>query len=164
MPIYEFYCSRCHTIYNFLSKSANTDKIPLCPKCVHSPLVRRMSVFAAISSGKPEDNAQDDPFSGLDEKKVEKELKKLAAEADMINDDNPRAAVQLMRKFSAMTGLKLGDGFQEALRRMEQGEDPEKIEEEMGYILADEDPFADKESAKTASRGKARVDETLYEL
>jgi type VI protein secretion system component VasK len=155
MPIYEFYCSHCHTLYNFLSKSANTDKIPL---------VRQMSVFAAISSGKPKDNAQDDTFARLDEKKVEKELKKLAREADMINDDNPRSAVQLMRKFSARTGLKLGDGFQEALRRMEQGEDHEKIDKEMGDILAAEDPFADKQSGKILGRGKIRVDETLYDL
>ena len=164
MPIYEFYCSRCHTIYNFLSKSANTDKIPLCPKCINIPLARQMSVFAAISSGKAKDNAQDDPYSGLDEKKVESELKKLAAEADKINEDNPRAAVQLMRKFSSMTGMKLGDGFQEALKRMEQGDDPEKIEEEMGDILAEEEPFGDKKSGKVISRGKAKIDETLYEL
>jgi putative FmdB family regulatory protein len=164
MPIYEFYCSRCHTIYNFLSKSANTEKIPLCPKCMNIPLARQMSVFAAISPGKSKDKAQDDPFSGLDEKKVERELKILAQEADKINDDDPRGAVKLMRKFSAMTGMKLGAGFQEALKRMERGEDPEKIEEEMGDILAEEDPFADKQSGKTLSRGRIRVDETLYEL
>lgn len=163
MPIYEFYCSRCHTIYNFFSKSANTDKIPLCPKCLDVPLSRQMSVFATIS-GKAGDETADDPFSALDEKKVEKELMKLAGEAEKIKDNDSRAAAQLMRKFSEMTGMKLGEGFQEALNRLEKGEDPEKIEAEMGDLLADEEPFGDKQSTKAAAKGKARIDETLYEL
>ena len=33
MPIYEFYCRKCNTIYNFFSRSVNTEKIPFCPKC-----------------------------------------------------------------------------------------------------------------------------------
>ena len=64
------------------------------------------------------------PLDGLDEKKVEKELAKIAAEAEKIKDDDPRAAAQLMRKFTDKTGVKMGDGFYEALRRIEQGEDP----------------------------------------
>jgi putative FmdB family regulatory protein len=111
MPIYEFYCSHCHTIYNFFFRTANTDKVPRCPKCLDVLLDRRMSVFATIS-GKVKDKAADDPFPALDEKKVERELAKLAGEAEKIKDDDPRAVVQLMRKFSAMTGMKLGDGFQ----------------------------------------------------
>jgi putative FmdB family regulatory protein len=163
MPIYEFYCSRCHTIYNFFSRTANTDKVPRCPNCRDAVLERRMSVFATIS-GKVKDKETDDPFPALDEKKVERELAKLAGEAEKIKDDDPRAAVQLMRKFTDMTGMKLGSGFQEALKRMESGEDPEKIEEEMGDILADEEPFGDRQSRKTISRGKVKIDETLYEL
>jgi putative FmdB family regulatory protein len=161
MPIYEFYCSQCNTIYNFFSKTANTAKIPLCPKCLNIPLQRQMSVFATVS-GKEEDHGAD-PFAGLDERKVEKELAKLAAEAQNMKEDDPRAAAQLMRKFSEMTGMKLGGGFEEALDRMEKGEDPEKIEEDMGDVLADEDPFV-QQHWKKGSKGKARVDETLYDL
>ena len=28
MPVYEFYCSDCHAILNFLSRQVNTDKRP----------------------------------------------------------------------------------------------------------------------------------------
>jgi hypothetical protein len=28
MPIYEFYCEDCHTIFNFFSKNVNTTKKP----------------------------------------------------------------------------------------------------------------------------------------
>jgi putative FmdB family regulatory protein len=164
MPIYEFYCARCHTIYNFLARSANNKKIPLCPSCTDVPLVRRMSVFSTISSSNTQDATGDDPFAGIDESKVARELEKLAAQAGRIGDDDPRAAAQLMRKFSSMTGMKLGDGFQEALKRMESGEDPEKIAEEMGDALAEEEPWGDKKTGKAKSRRKIRIDETLYEL
>jgi putative FmdB family regulatory protein len=161
MPIYEFYCSQCNTIYNFFSKTANTAKIPHCPKCLNIPLQRQMSMFATVS-GKEETHSED-PFAGLDEQKMEKELTKLAAEAQNMKEDDPRAAVQLMRKFSKMTGMKLGGGFEEALNRMEKGEDPEKIEEEMGDIWAEEEPFVQQHLKKESER-KARVDEALYDL
>ena len=40
-----------------------------------------------------------------------------------------------MRKLTDMTGLELGDGMQEALKRMDAGEDPDAIEAEMGDLL-----------------------------
>ena len=45
-----------------------------------------------------------------------------------------------MRKLFDATGMPLGGGMQEALKRMESGEDPEKIEEDMGDLL-EKDPF-----------------------
>ena len=33
MPIYEFYCSGCHTILSFLARTPNTRKRPACPHC-----------------------------------------------------------------------------------------------------------------------------------
>jgi putative FmdB family regulatory protein len=69
MPIYEFYCKRCNTVYNFFSKTVNTSKNPLCPKCKRAKLVRQMSVFAAVSGGAKSEEKH--PLDGLDEKKVE---------------------------------------------------------------------------------------------
>ena len=163
MPIYEFYCSKCNTIYNFFSRSINTGKIPKCPKCKNAPLTRQMSMFAAITGGgKSEERA--DPFTGIDEKKMEKELARFASAAETIKDDDPRTAAQMMRKFSEATGLKLGDGFQEALERLAKGEDPDKIDEEMGNMVSAEDPFGEKQSKKSAGKRKPQVDDTLYEL
>jgi putative FmdB family regulatory protein len=162
MPIYEFYCKRCNTIFNFFSKTVNTRKIPLCPKCTKVKLVRQMSVFAALSgSAKAEEKH---PLDGLDEKKVEKELAKITAEAEKIKDDDPRAAAQLMRKFADKTGVKMGDGFYEALRRIEQGEDPDKVELEMADALMDEGPVDEKLTGKKKSGNKPNIDETLYDL
>lgn len=163
MPIYEFYCGKCNTIYNFFSKSVNTSKVPACPGCKSTRLTRQMSVFAAITGGAKED-ASDDSFAGMDESKMEKAMMQLAAEAERMKDDDPRGAAQLMRKLSEATGMKLGDGFQEALHRLEAGEDPDKIDEEMGDVLSAENPFGEKQGGKTTASRKPRKDETLYDL
>ena len=94
-------------------------------------------------------------------------MQMLAGEADTINEDDPRQAAQLMRKLTRMTGLDLGDGMEEALSRMEQGEDPEKIEAEMGDLLKGDDPFQLKSKKGPAGRQGRRAperDETLYDL
>ena len=166
MPIYEFYCHKCHTVYNFFSKSVNTEKIPYCPTCKRTKLKRQMSVFAKISGGKGE-GEDDGPMPPFDESKMEKAMAMLAGEADKISEDDPRQAANLMRKLSEATGMNLGPAMEEALRRMERGEDPEAIEAEMGDLLESEDPFILDGGSGKKGTGKAkppRVDETLYDL
>ncbi|HPD57501.1 MAG TPA: zinc ribbon domain-containing protein [Smithellaceae bacterium] len=162
MPIYEFYCKRCNTIYNFFTPKVNTNKIPSCPKCKRTRLVRQISLFSTLSAADKTD--EDNPLAGLDAEKVEKELAKAAAAAENMNGEDPRAAAQLMRKFSESTGMKMGDVFYEALRRIEKGEDPEKVEEEMGDALMQEAPLAGKLPGKSKAKQKPNVDEKLYEL
>ena len=91
-------------------------------------------------------------------------MSRLTSEAERLNEEDPRQAANLMRKFTEMTGIRLGSGMQEALRRMESGENPEKIEEEMGDVLESEEPFLEGSSGgKTPKRPPLR-DETLYEF
>jgi len=162
MPIYEFYCKKCNTVYNFFSRSVNTQKVPHCPKCRIVSLERQMSVFARISGKK---DALSDDLPPIDEAKMEKAMAMLAGEADKIAEDDPRQAALLMRKLSDVTGLNLGPGMEDALSRMERGEDTEKIEEEMGDLLETEEPFLlEARTRKRSKRPKPRVDETLYDL
>jgi putative FmdB family regulatory protein len=162
MPIYEFYCPNCHVIFNFFSKSINTEKKPSCPKCGKLKLERRMSVFASPRHQEGEDEA---PMPDIDEGKMEKAMSLLAREAENLDEDNPKQAANLMRKLSDLTGVNLGSGMEEALRRMEAGEDPEAIEAEMGDLLEGEEPFAfEKKSIAGARFRPPRVDETLYDL
>ena len=62
--------------------------------------------------------------------------------------------------------MRLGDGMEEALARMEAGDDPEKIEQEMGDVLDGEDPFeaGGKKGKAHSRRSEPLHDETLYEL
>jgi putative FmdB family regulatory protein len=163
MPIYEFYCEACNTIFNFFSRSVNTTKTPACPRCKSMTLSRCMSAFAVTGRAKEQGGEDDLP---IDEGKMEQAMQLLAGEAENIKEDDPRQAANLMRKFSNLTGLELGNGMQEALRRMESGEDPEQIEAEMGDILEGEDPFqmAAKKSVRPDQRAAPRRDEDLYDL
>jgi len=165
MPIYEFYCSDCNRIFNFYSKTVNTEKRPLCPKCGKVKLERWMSVFTTVRNKGDSEADEDMPIPDMDESKMEKAMDLLAREAEHIDEEDPRQAANLMRKLTDMTGLKLGPGMEEALRRMEAGEDPEQIEEEMGDLLEEEDPFQfqDKKGSKPKTRIPSR-DDKLYEL
>ncbi len=161
MPIYEFYCERCNTIFNFYSKSISTNKQPVCPKCRTMKLKRFLSSFFVLRESSQGESEESLPF---DEEKMEKAVGMLAQEAENINEDDPKQAAHLMRRLSEMTGLDMGKGMKEAMKRLEAGEDPEKIEEEMGDIL-EEDPFAIPEKKLAREKNKAPFkDETLYEL
>jgi hypothetical protein len=120
-------------------------------------------LFAAIT-GSTKDDAAANPLKNIDEGKLEKAMMKLATEAEKMKDDDPRAAAKLMRQLSETTGMTLGDGFQEALQRLEAGEDPDKIDEEMGDILSAEDPLGDTRVGKRTQSRKPLKDETLYDL
>ncbi len=164
MPIYEFYCEDCNTLFNFFSKTVNTTKKPKCPKCKKKTLSRQISRVAFTGRAKEDGDLDDLPFDGS---KMERAMQMLAGEAENINEDDPKQAANLMRKLTDMTGIKLGDGMDEALRRMEKGEDPEQVEAELGDVLEEEDPFS--LSGKKSIRGKTTLrqplkDETLYDL
>ena len=163
MPIYEFYCEDCHTIFNFFSKTVNTTKRPKCPSCKTKILSRQMSAFAITGRATEEGDIDDFPF---DESKMEKAMQALAGQAENLNEDDPKQAANLMRKLSDMTGLELGDGMTEALRRMESGEDPDQIEADLGDILESEDPFVlpGKKGGRSVRKTAPRRDETLYDL
>ncbi len=162
MPIYEFYCARCNTIYNFFSKSVNTEKVPCCPLCKTVKLQRRMSVFSVVS---PDRGETEDNLPPIDESKMEKAMEMLGRAAEKIEGDDPRQAAAMMRKFSEAVGFSLKPEMEEALGRVERGEDPEKIEEEMGALLDGEDLFSPEGMGRKKSRQSApRVNETLYDL
>ena len=163
MPIYEFYCKECHMIFNFFSSSVNTKKRPFCPKCGKYRLDRQLSVFSTPRSRGEDEEA---PLPDIDESKMGQAMDLLAREAEHMDEDDPKQAANLMRKLTDMTGLKMGSGMEEALTRMEAGEDPEQVEAEMGDILEEEDPFNFKEKSLKDSVKKQTltVDDTLYYL
>ncbi|WP_298269911.1 zinc ribbon domain-containing protein [Geobacter sp.] len=160
MPVYEFYCIDCHTIFNFLSRRVNTDRRPTCPRCGRPDLERQVSHFA-ISKGRSEEPAEGMP--DLDEEKLEKAMMGLAGEMEGMDENDPRAMAKLMRRLQDATGMNLGTGFEEAMHRLEAGEDPEKVEEEMGDLFDGENLFT-----REGIRGLKRKytppahDDTLY--
>lgn len=176
MPIYEFYCSACHRVFNFLSRKIDTTASPACPKCGRAGLTRRVSAFA-ISKGRREEPATSAPggdMPDIDDARMERAMEALAGEAEGLDEEDPRQAARLMRKIFGATGMPIKHEMEEALRRLESGEDPDKIEEEMGDVL-EQDPFGDaaatpaEAGAPKAGRSLRRilpptVDPDLYEM
>jgi len=162
MPIYEFYCEDCNTIFNFFSRRINTTAQPLCPSCKVRPIKRQPSTFATIGKAKEPGGDFDLP---MDEGKMERAIYELARDAEGVNEDDPRQMARLMRKLSERTGLNLGSGVEEAMARLERGEDPEQVESEMGDIFDAEDLFT-MPGKKGGQKGRVAPfrDETLYEL
>jgi putative FmdB family regulatory protein len=132
VPLYEFYCPDCHMIFNFLSRRVNTDKQPDCPRCGRAALERQVSRFA-VTSGRTEDAGEVMP--DLDGESMERAMETLSGEMAGLDENDPRQMARFMRKLGEATGMDLGAEVGEAIRRLESGEDPEKIEEDMGGVL-----------------------------
>lgn len=171
MPVYEFYCPDCHTLLNFFSRRVDTTSQPACPHCGRPDVPRQVSLFA-ISKGRAEGGEDADLPPGLDEAKMMRALDAMAGELEGVDENDPKQAAHLMRRLFDATGMKLGEGMAEAIRRMEAGEDPDQVEAELGDRLEQEDPFAGRAGGPSVSRLKdlrrgllpPRRDETWYPL
>ncbi|HPR63659.1 MAG TPA: zinc ribbon domain-containing protein [Thermoanaerobaculia bacterium] len=167
MPIYEFYCSPCHRIFQFFSTVPNTETVPDCPRCGKSTLSRRVSRFATL---KHREDDEPSPFGDMDEERMEGAMETLAGEMGSMEDmEDPRAAAKFMRKFMDMTGMEMGPRMEEMVRRLESGENPDALEEEFGDVMDEEDDDALSEFIRmkkyAMSKRKAPSrDETLYFL
>jgi len=154
-------------VFNFFARKPDTTRRPACPRCDRPKLERKLSRFA-ISKGRSEPLEGDEPPPDLDEAKMERMLAEMAQEAEGINEDDPRQMGRMMRKLFDGTGLRPGQSMDEALRRMEAGEDLDKIEEEMGDLLETEEPLLGEtgRSLRQLSRKlkPPDVDDTLYDL
>ncbi len=172
MPIYEFYCEDCHTIYQFWSSRVNTEKIPPCPNpdCGRQALQRRLSPFS-ISRGLTETDGGGEPgvLPDIDEHRLMRAMADLEDKLEGLDESDPRQAAQAMRMLYQATGLPVTPTMEEAIGRMEAGEDPDQVEQDLGDMLENEDPFTLLKS-KGGLRGvrnrllPPRVDETLYRL
>lgn len=165
MPMYEFYCSDCNTIFTFFSRMIDTKKTPVCPKCERNSLSRMVSRFAYTGKTKSSEVSEDGmPDIPIDESKMERAMEALASEAGSLNEEDPRQAAILMRKLSSMSGLKLGDKMEEALSRMEAGEDLETLEQQLGEI--DENDLFKLDSAGKGNykRNAPQRDEKMYDM
>jgi len=170
MPIYEFYCKDCHTIFNFFSHRVNTEARPLCPRCRRVTLQREPSRFATLKRKGAEDPT---PFDDLDETKVEGAMESVVREMEGIGDQpNPRQLAKIMRRLGEASGVELGPRMEEMIGRLEAGEDPESLEDQMGDLEGEsgagdeglEEFFKLKKRASRSARKKPQADETLYFL
>jgi putative FmdB family regulatory protein len=145
MPIYEFACPKCRKIYSFLSKRLNPDREPVCPKCGNRKLEKQMSQFAAPrTSGKGEGTEGEDsggPGTGMpdmDDPRMMRAMGEIERDMGHMDENNPKHMAQLMRKMKdLMPPGTMPKDIDVAIKRLEAGEDPEKIEEDMGEMFGE---------------------------
>jgi putative FmdB family regulatory protein len=139
MPIYEFACPKCRVIYSFLSKRVNPGRLPVCPKCGNKKLARQVSAFAALRGAKESAAGPDNPMGGgpdFDDPKVMRAMAELERDMEHLDENNPKQMARLMRKMQdALPPGSMPKEMATAIQRLEAGEDPEKIEADMGDIL-----------------------------
>jgi len=143
MPIYEFACPKCRVVFNFLSRRVNPGHLPVCPKCGNKKMVKQMSGFAmprgvseAPAPGETEGN--EGPMPDLDDPRVMRAMNEMERDMANLDENNPKHMAHMMRKMKDI--LPPGTMPKEldvAIRRLESGEDPEKIEADMGDLLGD---------------------------
>ena len=143
MPIYEFACPQCRVIFSFLSKRMNPDRLPTCPKCGNDRMVKQMSRFAAVKGLKePAAKGSEDPEDGsmpdFDDPRVARAMGELERDMEHMDENNPKHMAHMMRKMKdVLPPGTMPKELDVAIRRLEAGEDPEKIEQDMGDVLGD---------------------------
>ncbi len=143
MPIYEFACPKCRRIFNFLSKRVNPDRLPVCPKCGNKKMSKQVSRFA-MSKGLKEPVAKaglegdEPPMPDLDDPRVARAMAEMERDMEHLDENNPRHMAHMMKKMKdLMPPGTMPKELDVAIKRLEAGEDPEKIEEDMGDVLGD---------------------------
>lgn len=177
MPIYELYCGDCDTLFNFFSPAVDTETHPLCPRCGEVRLERRPARFAIGSSGATGSGEEGDELGelGVDEERLGSAFESALAELESggADPDDPRQLARVLRRVGDTAGLEPGPEMDEMLHRLEAGEDPETLEDDLGDAFDDEsaessDPLADlfrrKRAARRRRRKQPKVDEELYFL
>ena len=141
MPIYEFACPDCRKIFSFLSKKVNPGDIPACPKCGGHNLSKQMSAFAAPRGAKeataaPEGDPAEGAMPDLDNPQVMRAMSELERDMEHMDENNPKHMAHMMKKMKdLMPAGTMPKEMDIAIKRLEAGEDPEKIEEDMGDVL-----------------------------
>ncbi len=144
MPIYEFACSKCRVIFNFLSKRVNPKGSPACPKCGDRKLTRELSRFALLKGGsaRTEEGNEGDGESpnealpDLDDPKVAQAMSEMEREMEHLDESNPRHMARMLQRVKEiMPAGSVPKELESAIRRLEAGEDIEKIEAELGDVM-----------------------------
>ncbi len=173
MPIYEFYSPDTHKIYSFYARRLMPmEAVPRCPDQKGKRMERLVSRFAFI--GRAKEPTTEGASDQLDlDPRQEAAMMELASEMEGMGEENPdpRQLGRLMRRAMEISGQQTSGGVEEMLRRLESGEDPEKLEEEFGDAFEELDMPGEGQSghglkaalARRLNRAPSR-DPKLYEI
>lgn len=164
MPIYEYYCPDNHTIYQFYAKTLAQGKlIPKCPANSAYRMEKMLSSFAVTSGGKADAHdghvVKDKPGEDV---RMEAAMNAMESEFSNVDENDPRAMARMMRRMAELTGEKIDGEMEEVVRKLEEGTDPDTLEDQMGGGPADDagepgEAAADSDAAAAERRQRFRV-------
>jgi hypothetical protein len=144
MPIYEFYCPENNRIYQFYARTLAQGRA--APKCPDNPKFHMQKVLSsfAVGSAGPGDAAGEAPgvpdsAGGQPDEWIEAALGEMEREFSNVDEKDPRAMGRMMRRMAELTGEKIGGEMEEVVRKLEEGADPDSLEEQLGADPAEGD-------------------------
>jgi hypothetical protein len=165
MPIYEYYCRDNHKIYQFYAKTLAQGRI--VPKCPDGPGLRMEKLVSAFSvvgktrkapveGASPPDLADAEGDGGPDDARLNSAMAAMEGEMANLDENDPRAMGRMMRRMAELSGEKIGGEMEEVVRKLEEGADPESLEEQMGGddAAAGADPYGEGSEATPAPEAK----------
>jgi hypothetical protein len=156
MPIYEFYCPENNRIYQFYARTlAQGRTVPQCPDNPKYQMQKVLSSFAVGSAGSGDageaPGPPDSPGGPADER-IEAAMGEMEREFSNVDEKDPRAMGRMMRRMAELTGEKIGGEMEEVVRKLEEGADPDSLEEQLGA-----DPAEGAGEAPAAGEGGSRA-------
>ena len=155
MPIYEYYSPDTHKIYKFYATSiSQKDEIPKCPDGDQHRMERSLSAFAITGKTRKSKKEGEKPLSindddiDMSDPRVQSLMKDMEKTVEGMDPDNPdpRAMGSLLRKMGDTMGEKFDDQMEEVVRKLEEGTDPDSLEQDLDGVLGDDgagDPYGD---------------------
>jgi hypothetical protein len=135
MPIYEFYCPDNHRIYQFYARTlAQGNIVPKCPDNPKYRMRKMLSAFAVTGSGRPGEGDSASPGAGepKDDPRMAAAMGQMEREFSSVDENDPRAMGRMMRRMADLTGEPIGGEMEEVVRKLEEGADPDSLEEQLG--------------------------------
>ena len=150
MPIYEYYCPDNHTIYQFYAKTlAQGQTVPKCPGNPKFKMRKLVSAFAVTKGGQKDDSAPPAPAADAgdpaEDARMESAMGAMEKEFSSVDENDPRAMARMMRRMGELTGEKFDEPMEEAVRKLEEGADPDSLDEQLGGDApgGEGDPYGD---------------------
>lgn len=148
MPVYEYYCPDNNRIYQFFAKTlAQGRTIPKCPDNPAYRMEKIVSAFSVVGIARKTEaaaGAADAPAEGGgapgDDAKMDAAMAAMEREFANVDENDPKAMGRMMRRMAELTGEKIDGEMEEVVRKLEEGADPDSLEEQLGGDEPGADP------------------------
>jgi hypothetical protein len=94
-----------------------------------------VSAFAITSAGGKDETAEKKPEAAGDsaeDARMDAAMGAMESEFASIDENDPKAMGRMMRRMSELTGEKMEGQFEEVVRKLEEGADPDSLEDQLG--------------------------------